>query len=89
MGLNVKHLVWLQMRYLLGDSGRSLMTGFGHDSPDMVQNRAASCPDITGCTQVSELFLLLCRLLLLADGIHRMCLCEPNMSIVAAVLLMR
>ena len=34
----------VQMRYMLGDSGRSLMAGWGRDPPTHIQNRAASCP---------------------------------------------
>ena len=34
-----------QLRYVLGDSGRSLMAGWGARPPTAVQNRAASCPD--------------------------------------------
>lgn len=32
------------MRYILGDSGRSLMAGWGKNPPTHIQNRAASCP---------------------------------------------
>jgi endoglucanase len=47
-----------QMRYLLGDGGRSLMVGFGKKWPQSVQNRAASCPP-SNCTRVCSLVLTL------------------------------
>ena len=34
-----------QMRYMLGDSGRSLIAGWGRNPPTHIQSRAASCPD--------------------------------------------
>lgn len=34
----------IQTRYVLGDAGRSLLTGYGKDPPTHVQNEAASCP---------------------------------------------
>ena len=37
-----------QLRYVLGDSGRSLMAGWGTRPPTAVQNRAASCPQPAG-----------------------------------------
>ena len=41
-----------QLRYVLGDSGRSLMAGWGTRPPAAVQNRAASCPDAPApCTR--------------------------------------
>lgn len=37
--------VAVQMRYMLGDSGRSLIAGWGKNPPTHIQNRAASCPN--------------------------------------------
>ena len=34
-----------QVRYMLGDVGRSLMVGFGHNPPKRTQDRSAACPD--------------------------------------------
>ena len=34
-----------QVRYMLGDAGRSLMVGYGHNPPKRTQDRAAACPD--------------------------------------------
>ncbi|CAL8466081.1 g5617 [Coccomyxa elongata] len=34
-----------QMRYMLGDSGRSLIAGWGKNPPTHIQNRGASCPN--------------------------------------------
>ena len=47
----------MQVRYLLGDAGRSLMAGFGKSPPTHVQNRAASCKTTDGCTQSNALFV--------------------------------
>jgi endoglucanase len=33
-----------QMRYVLGDSGQSLVVGVGKDAPEHTQDRAAGCP---------------------------------------------
>ena len=45
------------MRYLLGDAGRSLMTGFGKNPPTHVQNRAASCSSTNDCDQANALLV--------------------------------
>ena len=45
----------MQMRYFLGDAGRSLMTGFGKNPPTHVQNRAASCSSTNACDQANGL----------------------------------
>jgi len=34
-----------QIDYVLGDSGRSLVCGYGHNPPQQPHHRAASCPD--------------------------------------------
>lgn len=33
-----------QMRYMMGDSGRSLVVGQGYDPPERTQNRSTGCP---------------------------------------------
>jgi endoglucanase len=33
-----------QLRYVLGDAGRSLVAGFGSNPPQRTQDRAAACP---------------------------------------------
>ncbi len=35
----------LQIRYMLGDAGRSLLVGFGRNPPKRTQDRGAACPD--------------------------------------------
>lgn len=35
----------LQVRYMLGDAGRSLVVGFGDSPPERTQDRGAACPD--------------------------------------------
>lgn len=35
----------LQIRYMLGDSGRSYVVGYGKDYPKRVHHRGATCPD--------------------------------------------
>ena len=45
----------VQVRYILGDDARSLMTGFGKNPPTHVQNRAASCSSTTSCDQANGL----------------------------------
>lgn len=47
----------VQVRYLLGDAGRSLMAGFGKNPPTHVQNRAASCKSVSDCTQANALLV--------------------------------
>lgn len=49
-------MVWyVQMRYMLGDSGRSLIAGWGKNPPTHIQNRAASCPSAPeNCTLVTH-----------------------------------
>ncbi|CAL5226752.1 g9605 [Coccomyxa viridis] len=37
-----------QMKYILGDSGRSYVVGFGNDPPTHAHHRGASCPPETG-----------------------------------------
>ena len=37
-----------QLRYALGDTGRSFVVGMGRNPPKMVHHRSASCPDSTG-----------------------------------------
>ena len=34
-----------QIRYMLGDAGRSLLVGYGHNPPKRTQDRGAACPD--------------------------------------------
>lgn len=46
-----------QVRYMLGDAGRSLMVGFGKNYPTHVQNRAASCATTSTCTQANALLV--------------------------------
>ncbi len=47
-------LLRMQTRYVLGDAGRSLLTGYGKDPPTHVQNEAASCPPAPiACNAVS------------------------------------
>lgn len=36
------------MKYILGDSGRSYVVGFGNDPPTHAHHRGASCPPETG-----------------------------------------
>ncbi len=48
-------MVCMQTRYILGDGGRSLMTGYGKNPPTHVQNRAASCSSTSDCTQANGL----------------------------------
>ncbi|CAL8470908.1 g10450 [Coccomyxa elongata] len=51
-----KYFCWAraQTRYVLGDAGRSLLTGYGKDPPTHVQNEAASCPPAPiACNAVS------------------------------------
>jgi hypothetical protein len=44
----------MQTRYVLGDVGRSLLTGYGKDPPAHIQNEAASCPpEPIACNAVS------------------------------------
>jgi hypothetical protein len=46
--------VCMQTRYVLGDAGRSLLTGYGKNPPTHVQNEAASCPPLPiACNAVS------------------------------------
>lgn len=46
-----------QMRYVLGDGGRSLMVGYGKRPPVRVQSRSASCPKAPApCDKVRNLF---------------------------------
>ncbi|KAK9804363.1 hypothetical protein WJX72_009368 [[Myrmecia] bisecta] len=46
-----------QMRYVLGDSGRSLVAGWGKKAPQHVQNKAASCASTDGsCNKLNALF---------------------------------
>jgi hypothetical protein len=48
----------VQLRYMLGDSGRSLIAGWGKNPPTHIQNRAASCPSPPEpCTLVRPRFL--------------------------------
>ena len=43
-----------QVRYVLGDSGRSLIVGDGHNPPERTQDRGASCPAKPGiCNRVT------------------------------------
>ena len=45
-----------QMRYMLGDAGRSMMVGFGHDPPKRTQDRNAGCPAAPAvCNRVTGL----------------------------------
>jgi endoglucanase len=45
-----------QMRYILGDSGRSLVVGFGQDPPQRTQDRGAGCPAAPAtCNRVTGL----------------------------------
>ena len=37
-----------QLRYALGDAGRSFVVGYGNNPPQRVHHRAASCPTVTG-----------------------------------------
>ena len=53
--LQKRYVCWSrgQMRYLLGDAGRSLVVGQGSNPPLRVQNEAASCsPSPSTCTRV-------------------------------------
>jgi endoglucanase len=34
-----------QLRYVMGDSGKSMLVGFGEDPPKRTQDRAAACPN--------------------------------------------
>jgi hypothetical protein len=34
-----------QVRYMLGDAGRSLLVGYGKNPPKRTQDRAAACPE--------------------------------------------
>lgn len=45
-----------QIRYVLGDAGRSLVVGEGHNPPKRTQDRTASCPEPPGvCNRVTGL----------------------------------
>ena len=53
--LQKRYVCWArgQMRYILGDAGRSLVVGQGVNPPLRVQNEAASCnPSPSTCTRV-------------------------------------
>lgn len=55
--LQKRYVCWArgQMRYILGDSGRSLVAGYGKEPPTRVRNEAASCsPAPTVCNEVSR-----------------------------------
>ena len=45
-----KYSCWArsQMKYILGDSGRSYVVGFGNDPPTHAHHRGVSCPLETG-----------------------------------------
>ena len=44
-----------QVRYMLGDSSRSLVVGQGHNAPERTQDRSASCPERPGvCNRVTS-----------------------------------
>lgn len=46
-GLAKEYRCWglSQVRYVLGDTGRSLVVGYGRNPPKRTQDRAAACPD--------------------------------------------
>lgn len=46
-GLAKEYRCWglSQVRYVLGDTGRSLVVGYGRNPPRRTQDRAAACPD--------------------------------------------
>lgn len=47
LGESVYHCWALaQIRRMLGDSGRSFVAGYGHNPPEYLHHRAASCPDM-------------------------------------------
>jgi endoglucanase len=45
-----------QLRYMLGDSGRSLVVGYGRNPPRRTQDRGAACPESPAvCNRVTGL----------------------------------
>ena len=46
-GLAREYRCWAlsQVRYVLGDAGRSLLVGYGRKPPRRTQDRGAACPD--------------------------------------------